>query len=349
MHILILVQLLILCFSALAGHLSISNQSATIHHAVNQISTDIFSCEGTDVTKTAICKLVSGKINEELKKAGISIERNGVLFQYDDPKDERLNTGHSCTVTADIRHKQLNALFASSSTINLDRVSLNRPLALRLFLPITLNGRIEVKQKFGTRILFGRCKSYATDTFSLVGRLATNANIIIGFSLNPVYSKLSSGDLTLKITPSVAILFDLDNTDLKYRVSGVDLFSFVLTSVAGIQSTLMKSVSALFKGENVLRVLKDGLFRDIGLSVFLWIGTLPPQFEDLIGNLLSHPAERLIEKEAAGFGPDLEVDILGKIRQALGMGSSISRTFIIKKDIINLVGLGKAVDEIISG
>lgn len=81
-----------------------------------QISADVFTCDSSDALLNAVCQIGLKRINSELEAAGISVNRNGVLFTYNDDEDKRIKTGHSCTVTAQVRHLEKAPALISSST-----------------------------------------------------------------------------------------------------------------------------------------------------------------------------------------------------------------------------------------
>lgn len=169
-----------------------SNQGS-VDSGSRQILPSVFTCDTSDSTMKLICSTALTQLNTELKEAGVSVDRDGVLFSYDDPKDERIPTGHSCSVTAQARHKQVSAKLSSSADVVLSGKSLTEPLAITLTLPVSIDSRVDVKQKFGGRVL-GKCIHLGSDSYSLKARASATANIVIGLSLNPSLGKVASGD-----------------------------------------------------------------------------------------------------------------------------------------------------------
>lgn len=339
--------LLVFIFALLAAASADSAQLVQFisGNSSRQILPSVFSCDSSDPLLQAICKEALKKINAELQSGGISIDRAGLLFNYDDPKDEKIRTGHSCTVTADVKHKRVTARIDRSAGVNLSGNSLTEPLTLRFKLPVTVDARVDVKQRFGTRLIFG-CSNYASDSYSLKATLSTQADAVIGFALNPSLGKVASGDYGLVLEPNVAVLSSLDNFDLDFRVSGVSPITSVLTHIVGFSSTILKSITALFKGDSVSKIIKDSLVFDFGVPIVLGIGALPRPVEDLIWGQLANFAEHIIEKEALGFGADLEDKLNADVRRIFKTDDDGKRTIIVKKEIVQLVAGGAGSSQI---
>lgn len=313
-----------------------------------QISSNIFSCDSSDSTIRAICSYTLEQLNSELKATGVSLDHNGLLFNYDDPKDVKIDTGHSCSVTAQVRHKHVSARLSSNANLDLSGKSLTEPLAIRLKLPVSISGRVDIKQRFGIRLLFGSCSTVGSDSFSFKGSAHTTANVVIGLTLNPSLGRTPSGDFLLAIKPQVATLFALEHLDFNFRVSGVSPIAAVVSVVSGLSSTFFKSVTALFKGDSVSSILKDSLPFDLGAPLLLGVGALPKPLEEAVWKSLTNYGVHVAAKKAAGFGDDIESELNKKVRRALRLDSSGRRSVLLRKDIVELVAAGKNGSDILS-
>ncbi|PXF44361.1 hypothetical protein BWQ96_05881 [Gracilariopsis chorda] len=314
-------------------------QSPALLPVSKQISPEVLRCKSTNPIVRGICDVALGKVNSELEAAGIAIRKDGVLFTYDDPKHVSIPTGHSCSVTAKVRHKHATAHFSSSSTLRLTGNSISDKLALRLKLPVRVSARVDVRQRFGARF-FGKCKRYARDTFSLKAKADTRADVVVGLSLNPSFRKLSNGNFELTLMPVIAALFELDDLDLKFRVSKVSPITPIWTFIVGFKSTLLKSITGLFKGDSLKSIFKDikrSLLYDFGAPVVLGIGALPRPLETLVFDALSNIAERKIERKAKGVGESLEDKLNDELRRALKLGPDGKRVIVIKGNFLDLL------------
>lgn len=309
--------------------------------ANRQISAEVFTCDSSNALLNSVCQVTLSRINEELSGAGIGIDRNGILFTYTDDKDRKIDTGHSCSVTAQIRKQTAEARISSSSRLDLVVKKITEPFALRLQLPVSVSAQVDVKQRFGFRF-FGSCSNTGSDSYSLKASASTTADAVLGINLSPSFGQLNSGDYALILEPQVVVLSSLRNLDLNFRVSGVSPLSSVLTFVHGFSSTVLKSITAIFTGESVSRIIRDAIPFDIGAPIILGVGALPGFIEQAIwGRLLDFVGHK-IEKKAMGFGPDLEDDLQRKLNRALKVDSNGKRVIVIKQNIVELLQAGDA-------
>lgn len=322
---------------------ALSGNAEIAHVALRNlgISGNVFRCDSSNAAVNSLCKVALQKVNAELNAAGIGVRKNGVLFNFNNAKSQKISTGHSCTVTAEVRHQHYAARILHGARFKLSTKSLTEPLALRLRLPVELSAKITVRQRFGFRGLF-KCRRYGRDTYSLNAALSTQANVVIGVTLNPSLGVTKSGDYALVLQPAVAVLAGLENTRLRFRVSGASPVTAVWTHIAGLSSTLTKSVTALFKGDNVISIIKGSIAFDIGVPVVLGVGALPDSLETAVWRMLATvlSAKRKLQKKARGFGSDLEDRLNTDIRRALRTGPDGKRVILIKRQFIDLLRAG---------
>lgn len=314
--------------------------------STKQISSDVFSCTSSDPTIRAICHVLLDKVNNELASSNIQINSGGVLFSFDDPTDKKISTGRSCTLTAKYTHVTTSALFSRGASLNLTATSLTEPFMLRLQLPVSVSGRISVKQSMGVRA-FG-CRVYATDRYTLNGRMSTTADIGVGIYVNTSIGVLSNGDYSVRLAPSSRVALKLQDTDIRFHASGVSPLTSIWTSIVAHSTAIFSAVDALFDGKSVI----DDLLNSAGLAyavpIALGYGALPRRLESALWDLLfRHHAQHKVEKKAAHFGRDLEDDLDADLRRALGTNSAGYREYIVKKEIVELLRLGHATTEIV--
>lgn len=322
---------------------NISKPAAAV---VKQVSPDVFSCDSTDPVIRAICKEGLSRFNSELSNAGISIDSGNFIFNYDDSADESIPTGHSCTVRAEVQHKHISARISSSSRLDISGNALTEPLAIRVELPVSLQARVEIKQRFGVRLLFGRCSTVGSDSYSLKASVGTVANIVVGFFLNPSLAVMDTGEYALKIEPKVAVMSAISNTKLNFEASGVSPISAVLTHVLGFSSTLLKSATALLNGESVSEIVKRSIPFDFGVPIILGIGSLPQPIETSIWNQILKSQSSRATKAAKGFGEDQEDKLNAIVGRALKLDSDGKRVLIVKKETVDRLRAGTSIADI---
>lgn len=308
------------------------------------ISSDVLDCESASAEARLLCELALARINSELDQRGISIDSEGVLFSFEDPTNRKIDTGHSCTVQAEVKHQTAEVRFKSGAQLDVSGNSLSRPLALKVQLPVGLSAEVDVKQTFGTRIL-GSCNDYASDSYTFRGNLATTANVLVGLSLNPTFGRTQAGDYAIVLRPKVAVGASLDQLDIDFRVSGVSPITPAWTFVTGFGSTMARSTTALFSGDNVKRIVESTAAWDFGMPLLLGASNLPAPIEEGIFELLDKQAEKEAEREVAKFRGVLETQLQAKLAKALELDATGSRRLIIKREYAALVAsLGLSAD-----
>lgn len=335
--------LLSVCYAVSYPH-SHSSTDLSVPIKAAQVSSDVFQCDSSNSIHRALCKAALQKVNLELEQAGIRIDRNGVLFVYDDATDKKIQTGKSCSVTAKQTHQHLEARFKRSARLRLTGNSLTEPFLLRLKLPVTLHGRIDIKQRFGVKVpkissfmIRMKCKNYASDSYSLKGSVSTNAKLGVGFYLKPSLGTVESGDYAIVLQPIVRVVTRLENIDIKLDASGVNPIAAVWSSVVGWRSTLHQVADAAVNGRSIKAVIDKNAAWDFGSTVVLGIGSLPAPLERIIWKLLSKAGEFFARKKARGYGADIEDDLNKKVRRALKVGSDGKRVLIIKRKFMELM------------
>lgn len=304
------------------------------------IQPGIINCETGSQEIRALCKMALDRVNSELDARGITIDNDGILFELNDPTDRAIDTGHSCTVRAEQRNAYYSARFKRSASLDVSGNSLTRPLAIKLSLPVEYSATIDVNQTYGYRVL-GSCNKSGSDSYSLRGSLATTADVVLGLDLNPTFGLRDNGDYAITIEPKVAVATALRDTNLNLRASGVSPLTPVVTFVHGFNSTVAKSITALFSGDSVSSIVKGSVAWDFGAPILLGIGALPRPLEDAVFNLIESRAEREIERSAARFGPGLQGVLQQKLNEALKLENG-KRVIIVRKDFFEKLNGGAA-------
>lgn len=170
---------------------------------------------------------------------------------YDSPEDQKIDAGHSCSVTVKVAHQHAEARISSSSTLDVRGDAIREPMALRLNVPVSFSASARVKQRFGTRLVLGGCSSYASDSYTFEGSASATADVRAAIALNPSFGQTSDGDLALMLHPAATVATYLDDPHVNFRVSGVSPITPAWTWVAGISSTVARATTAAFKGDGI--------------------------------------------------------------------------------------------------
>lgn len=213
-------------------------------------------------------------------------------------------------------------------------------------IPIKLSVRVSAKQKFGFRF-FGKCKNYGSDSFVFRGDVSTVANIALGFYLNSSISVIPSGDYVLTLKPSAVMMFNIEDTDVDFHISGVSPVSGIWTSVVSSGTAVFSALDALFDGKSVMKDLENSFVLSTAAPIVLGVGALPKDLETSLWNLLLDRKVREAEKKSSHFGNDFEERINEGIKKGLGIDSTGIKRYIINKDVVQLLELGKSIDDVV--
>ncbi|KAK4466567.1 hypothetical protein QBC42DRAFT_326226 [Cladorrhinum samala] len=304
-------------------------------------------CSQGDATVQLLCKLVAAKLNAALASANLRVDRSGLIFNYNDPTHIKIDTGHSCTVTAEITGSQANAALLADTSLSFsgNPLSLSNPGLFVADLPVTLWAKSDIKQKFGARVL-GSCVGAGSDSFHVSGSLSTRANIAVLFTFAPSPIKRdAAGNYVLTIRPITKVAASLQSTDISFNISGVSFLNGLVTAVLGGTSSLLKAVTHIIKGDSLKAVWKDVLRSVIDVTA----GTLLATPFDLLDNLVELLAGSWVEEKTKGisttYSGELEKTLRTKVAAALGLDAKGERQFVLRADFVDLVSrLGEGAD-----
>ncbi|KXX79366.1 hypothetical protein MMYC01_204700 [Madurella mycetomatis] len=295
-------------------------------------------CSKGDATVRALCSVVSHRVSAALAAARIRVDRSGILFVYDDPADRKIDTGHSCTVTASVQHTHADAKLLADASLDFsgNPLAVSDPALFVAELPVELGARVDVKQRFGTRVL-GSCASLGSDSFVVSGGLQTRARVAILFTFAPALVRTDAGgDYVFTIRPIVKVAAQLENTDIDFNISGVSFLSGLLTAVLGGTSSVFKAVTHLLKGDSLGSVWADIKRSVIDAAVG---GVLSIPF-DLLDNVVELLAQSYVDEKqgsvAQEYSGELEKRLRTLVSNALGLDANGERNFVIRKEVVDL-------------
>jgi len=296
-------------------------------------------CSQGDATVRALCSVVSARVNTALAASNIRIDRSGVLFTYDDPTDIKVDTGHSCTVTANIQNTRAEAKLQSDAWLDFsgNPLSVSDPGLFVAELPVEVSARIDVRQKFGQRLL-GKCVGLGSDSFKVSGGVSTTAKVAVLFTFGPAPVRTDAqGNWVFTIRPVTKVAAQLSKTDIDFNVSGVSFVSGLVTAMLGGTSSAWKAVTHVLKGDSLSKVWADVKRSVIDVAVG---GVLSIPF-DLLDNLVETLAQAYVDEKqgklATQYSGEMEKKLRGLVSNALGLDANGERSFVIKKEVVDLV------------
>ncbi|KAK3690582.1 hypothetical protein B0T22DRAFT_529023 [Podospora appendiculata] len=305
-------------------------------------------CSKGDATIQALCQVVSKRVSAALASASIKVDRTGVLFVYDDPTDRGIDTGHSCTVTADIQNTRAEAKLLADASLDFsgNPLSVSDPALFVAELPVELSARIDVKERFGTRVLLGGCTHIGSDSFALTGSVQTTAKVAILFSFAPALVRIDPvGNYIFTIRPIVKVAAQLAKTDIDFNISGVSFLNGLVTAILGGTSSLFKAVTSILKGDSLSKVWDNVKQHVLDVAV----GSLLSLPFDLLDDLVELLAQLYVDEKKAGiaqaYSGELEKQLRTLISGALGLNANGERQFVLRKDFVDLINrLGDGAD-----
>ena len=297
---------------------------------------EFFECRTGNAEEQLLCRVVRTRINDELAQANISIDANGILFGYDDPTHIKIDTGHSCTVTARIERRRASARLGRGATFDFRGNAISEPVLIGIKLPVSFDVIFNLKQSFGVRDPIFGCQGLGSDHYSASGSLSTDANIAVMFTLAPSLTFNAGGDLVLTIRPMVRVATKLERTDVDLRISGVSPVSGVATALLAGPSTLLKGANAgvLMDFDKLKEIFGvNTLLTDLALPLLL----APGPFVNATLELASRFAVREIDQRALAFGDDLQATLMKGLRRSLRLDGEDKRVFVIRRDFASIV------------
>ncbi|KAK5651478.1 hypothetical protein OQA88_12485 [Cercophora sp. LCS_1] len=298
-------------------------------------------CTKGDTLTRTLCTVVAARVNAYLAASNIRIDRTGILFSYDDPSDIKVDTGHSCTVTASITNTHASAKLLSDASLDFggNPLSLSDPGLFVAELPVEVNARIDVRQKFGQRVL-GSCVGLGSDSFKLSGGVQTTAKVAVLFSFGPMPVRTDAdGNWVFTIRPVTKVAAELGRTDVDFNISGVSFVSGLVTAVLGGTSSAWKAVTNVLKGESLKKVWENVKRGVIDVAVG---GVLSVPF-DLLDDLVEMLAQSYVDEKkgavATAYSGEMEKKLRGLVSGALGLDANGERRFVVKKEVVDLVAM----------
>jgi hypothetical protein len=318
----------LICSISLVFFLSIaSNQLMAITVGELVTGIDYLDCKDKDPLTTMICKKVMSSVRQQMKGIDLSIKNKDIIFQKSPiVQPGSIDTGHSCSHRAWIRSNYASVTVRSDAAVSIDSLSLSKPMALHLRLPIDFYANVDLKETWGTRTFWGDCWTFATDTYSGDMQDSMDIDTLIFLSLEPKMKLNGQGDFVITIEPLVDAQFVMQ-TDLNFDMHGKAPFNGVLTALSGGLSTMMQ-------GEGLKQLLLD-----VGIG---FVQTLLTVDSGLFNDFLMNIVEDLAAKKIDGYAPDIEnllqQKINAEVTRGLNLDENGQRTFTVSnKHIINLI------------
>lgn len=315
---------------SLAVSVNYKNENRSIVH---QISSDVYACSSTNPTRNLICNAVVTYLNEKLEGFGISIDNQGLLYEYSDPKDINIPTGHSCSTTAAVEHTYASVRFRKGTKLSIRGNILKSPLTVALRLPIDFNSRVNMKQRFGFRF-FGRCKRYGSDTYSLNGHLSTDTKMLIVIALLPRISSTTTGSYKVVLEPRVKVAFDFELKEIKYKTSGkspiATAWTYFMTKIA----SKLGAVDDVVRGRSIKstfdQMQASSLFRWSNIFIHVLDVLRIPQVRDFVKDFLNDA----VDDHSGTLTRTLQDRIEKSIRQAINTDQNGQKVLFVQNGVV---------------
>lgn len=302
-----------------------------------QINVKAFDCRLPNKEIQAVCVTGLRIVNKELAAAGLVVNPNEVLFNFNDPR--KIVLAESCSSTTEINNINVKATFKNFQNLNVMGNILSEPLVVPYRVPVKVRAKVDARQQFGLS-LFGRCNRLFSDKVCINGALDTNADVVFGINLSPMLKKLPNGNYLVRIKPEIALTFTLESFDLKFEFTGVSFLSRilgVLTTFFTNREKFFDAAISLFRGASLNDIwdkIMSSVGGNYGIPIILGTGLLPRDIEKTLLEIFDDPIERALEKRAKGFQKDIEDKLNDIVRKALKVGPDGTRAFTLKKEIV---------------
>ncbi|EJT71632.1 hypothetical protein GGTG_10887 [Gaeumannomyces tritici R3-111a-1] len=293
-------------------------------------------CNQDDANVRALCRAVGLKAGAALASAGIRVDARGLVFAYDDGTPRGIDTGHGCSVTAEIKHVHAETRLLADASLDFSGGG-GDPALFVAELPVEFAARVDVKQRFGARVL-GKCVNIGSDSFKLEGALATTAKMAVLFTLAPAPLRTDAqGNYVFTIRPVTKVAAQLASTDVKFNISGVSFLNGLVTAILGGTSSLVKAVTSILQGDGLGAVWKQVRQHVLDVAVG---GALTLPF-DLLDGLLELMARAYVEERQgaaiAAYSGEMEKKLRAAVARALKLDANGERSFVVRKEVVDLV------------
>lgn len=331
--------------------LASDRDGTTISPIIHTISAaGLFTCSSSNPVIKSVCKIGLHKVTEMLAKKSLHIENNGIVFKYENHNHQDVDTGHSCKITLKAKYRQLSAVFKTPKQINLVGDILFKPISQALKLPAQVYGKVDMNQRFGAKV-FRKCHRYASDSYTAEGKLDTTVDVILSVALKPELNFLSNGNYELVVTPAASLLFELEDTDLKFNLHGVSILGRVLTFLTTIVNGIFDILNGLVSGRGIVSIFKDVKRKytvAAGLIVGLNYDILPIPLRKLVDKTLNNYIGHEADKRVKGFGEDMEDKLNEQLKKIIGVGNDGKRRIPVNGMVANFIknSLGESVGTI---
>jgi hypothetical protein len=299
---------------------------------------NLLECDKGTPEIQQLCQLVTAKIRPQLAAAGLTIEKNDILFNYDDPTSKDIDTGHSCTVTAAIKDTRASALLSDRASLDLSGNPLSGQGVVAVSLPVSLSAAVDIQEKFGVNIWPFGCNRLGSDTFTVSGSISTTAAIWIYFTLAPSLRPDTNGDYILTIHPLLDVTAKLANTQItSTHISGASPFAAIATAVLAFPSDGLKAFTDLIRGD--FAGAWDQLFQQFPKD--LAIGAISALPSPVLNAILPYLAKAAVASKLKGvdsrFSAQLKNKLTAAIAKTLSLDANGEHNFVVKKNFASLL------------
>lgn len=333
----VLLSLLIVFFAP-------SVSAKTIGELVNATESYL-ECNNLSWHENAICEKVAVDVNDLLNNSGVTFN-NGSVERTVVPlvPPQALATGHSCSHTASVPNSLARITLNASGEFDFNGNSVSEPAIFIMRLPVGVYVKIDFKEQWGYRNIFGHCSEYATDNYYADLYANTIIHSAMLFSLEPkLLGKTPDGDYLIEISPVFHIDSSLESFSGSFNLNDQSPFSSVLTFISGSTTFVLSGSYSLLTWDKDRFLADLSVYGyDLAYTALHGITTL----QDISGadkNFVEREVTKRVNTAAADFNEngmiraktELETKIYNQISNALQLNSEGRRTFIVKKEVVN--------------
>lgn len=302
----------------------------TIGEIINPLES-FMECSNLKWYETAICLAVTKEINQKLKEKSISFSNGDILYRIEPVVSSgSIDTGHSCTHTANIRSSYATATLNSSGIIDLDFEEISTPIVAFLELPVGFYAKVNLEEEWGTMV-FGSCEEYASDSYYADGSASVTAFTRIVVSMEPKLEALSNGDYQVTTEPLVDVTSGFNDIDIDFDLHGKSVLNGIATLISSGLSAPINTLEAGLAGDSMMEELKQfGIDTLVG-SFQIFESISDNLFNDILISAVEDVAKKKAEEKGENIASQLEDKIKDNIIDNLNLDANGKRIYLVEK------------------
>lgn len=292
----------------------------------------ILKCNTGRVFEDSLCLALKKRIQPLIGVSELSVNTGDLLFKYTESEVVPIDTGNNCEYTANITHLQASAKFLESARINIELNDLSYPIMYMHSLPVEILVDATVEVTTGVKLLGYCVKNPVVDEFFAHGALSTTSHLGLYFEVNPKLSRALNGDYVASIQPRIEVLSALEDTNVKYDLSGVNIFTGAYIALMGSTTTLFNGINNFSDAGTVNMIFQDALI-DIGVGMALTSEAMGGPVDFYVDKTIEALAAQEVSKSNDNFTQSLENQLQNGLQQGLSLDQYGRLIFAVADDL----------------